>query len=72
MTVSYGSPCPFGPGPLRYPCRAEAEFRGNGAALTGDLDAAAAHNEAARAVAAQIGAVSTTGMYYAFLNELAL
>jgi DNA-binding CsgD family transcriptional regulator len=42
------------------------------AALVGDLDAAVAHNEAARAVAAQIGALSTMGMYYAFLHQLAL
>ena len=30
------------------------------------------HNEAARTVAAQIGADSTIGMYYAFLNQLAM
>jgi DNA-binding CsgD family transcriptional regulator len=47
-------------------------LRATRTALVGDLDAAAAHNEAARAVAARIGAVSTTGMYYAFLNQLAL
>ena len=47
-------------------------LRATRAALVGDLDAAVAHNEAARAVAARIGAVSTTGMYYAFLNQLAL
>jgi DNA-binding CsgD family transcriptional regulator len=47
-------------------------LRATRAALVGDLDAAVAQNEAARAVAAQIGAVSTMGMYYAFLNQLAL
>jgi len=47
-------------------------LRATRAALVGELDAAVAHNEAARAVAARIGAVSTTGMYYAFLNQLAL
>ncbi len=30
------------------------------------------HNEAARAVAIEIGTLSTIGMYYSFLNELAL
>jgi DNA-binding CsgD family transcriptional regulator len=47
-------------------------LRATRAALVGELDAAVAHNEAARAVAARIGAVSTTGMYYAFLNQIAL
>jgi DNA-binding CsgD family transcriptional regulator len=47
-------------------------LRATRAALVGELDEALAHNEAARAVAAQIGAVSTTGMYHAFLNQLAL
>jgi DNA-binding CsgD family transcriptional regulator len=47
-------------------------LRATRAALVGGLDAAVAHNEAARAVAAQIGADSTTGMYYAFLGQLAL
>jgi DNA-binding CsgD family transcriptional regulator len=47
-------------------------LRASRAALVGDLGAAVEHNEAARAVAAQIGAVSTLGMYYAFLNQLAL
>jgi DNA-binding CsgD family transcriptional regulator/tetratricopeptide (TPR) repeat protein len=47
-------------------------LRATRAALVGDLDAAVAHNEAARAVALQIGAGSTTGLYYAFLNQLAL
>src|SRR5690349_13590121 len=47
-------------------------LRATRAALTGDLDEAVAHNEAARAVAARTGAVSTTGMYYAFLGQLAL
>jgi len=47
-------------------------LRATRAALVGELDAAVAHNEAAREVAARIGAVSTTGMYYAFLNQLAL
>jgi len=47
-------------------------LRATRAALVGELDAAAAHNEAARAVAARIGAVSTMGLYYAFVNELAL
>jgi len=47
-------------------------LRATRAALVGELDAAVAHNEAARAVAAQIGAVSTIGMYYSFLGQLAL
>jgi DNA-binding CsgD family transcriptional regulator len=47
-------------------------FRATRAALVGELDAAVAHNETARAAAAQIGAVSTIGMYYAFLGQLAL
>ena len=47
-------------------------LRATRAALVGDLDAAVAHNEAARAVAARIGAVSTIGMYYAFLGQLAM
>ena len=47
-------------------------LRATRAALVGELDAAVAHNEAARAVAAQIGASSTSGMYYAFLDQLAL
>jgi DNA-binding CsgD family transcriptional regulator len=42
------------------------------AALVGELDSALAHNEAARAAAARIGAFSTAGMYYAFLSQLAL
>jgi DNA-binding CsgD family transcriptional regulator len=46
-------------------------LRATRAALVGELGAAVEHNEAARAVAAQIGAVSTAGMYYAFLNQLA-
>src|SRR5215469_10868370 len=47
-------------------------LRATRAALVGDLDAAVAHTEAARAVAVRIGAISTTGMYYAFRNQLAL
>jgi DNA-binding CsgD family transcriptional regulator len=47
-------------------------LRATRAALTGDLDEAVAQNEAARAVAARLGAVSTIGMYYAFLGQLAL
>ena len=47
-------------------------FRATRAALVGELDAAVAHNETAREVAAQIGAVSTIAMYYAFLAQLAL
>jgi DNA-binding CsgD family transcriptional regulator len=47
-------------------------LRATRAALVGDLGAAVEHNEAARAVAAQIGTDSTIGMYYAFLNQLAL
>ncbi|TVY99931.1 LuxR family transcriptional regulator [Trebonia kvetii] len=47
-------------------------LRATRAALVGDLGAAIEHNEAARAVAEQIGTVSTLGMYYAFLNQLAL
>ncbi|HEU5355944.1 MAG TPA: AAA family ATPase [Actinocrinis sp.] len=47
-------------------------LRATRAALVGDLDAAVEHNEAARVVAEQIGAVSTTGMYYAFTTQLML
>jgi DNA-binding CsgD family transcriptional regulator len=47
-------------------------LRATRASLTGDLDAAIAHNEAARAVAAEIGAISTIGLYHAFLILLAL
>ncbi|HEY2522921.1 MAG TPA: AAA family ATPase [Streptosporangiaceae bacterium] len=47
-------------------------LRASRAALVGDLAAAVELNEAAREVATQIGAVSTTGLYYAFLNQLAL
>jgi DNA-binding CsgD family transcriptional regulator len=46
-------------------------MRATRAALVGELAAAAEHNEAARAVAAQIGAFSMTGMYYSFNNLLA-
>jgi DNA-binding CsgD family transcriptional regulator len=42
------------------------------AALVGDLAAAIELNEAAREVANRIGADSTIGMYYAFLNQLAI
>jgi tetratricopeptide (TPR) repeat protein len=47
-------------------------LRATRAALVGDLGAAVAHNEAARAVAARIGAFSTMGIYYAFLHQFAL
>jgi DNA-binding CsgD family transcriptional regulator/tetratricopeptide (TPR) repeat protein len=47
-------------------------LRATRAALVGELDAAVAHNDTARAVAARIGAISTIGMYYAFLTQLAL
>jgi DNA-binding CsgD family transcriptional regulator/tetratricopeptide (TPR) repeat protein len=47
-------------------------LRATRAALTGELDAALAHNEQAREVAARIGAISTIGMYYAFLGQMAL
>lgn len=47
-------------------------LRATRAALVGDLDAAVEHNEAARVVAEQIGAVSTIGMYYAFTTQLML
>jgi len=47
-------------------------LRATRAALLGDLSAAAEHNEAARAVALQTGAVSTLGLYYAFLTQLIL
>jgi len=47
-------------------------LRATRAALVGELGAAAEHNEAARAVAMEIGTLSTLGMYYTFLNELAL
>jgi DNA-binding NarL/FixJ family response regulator len=47
-------------------------FRATRAALVGDLDTAVEQNETARAVAAQIGAFSTIGMYYTFLFHLAL
>jgi DNA-binding CsgD family transcriptional regulator/tetratricopeptide (TPR) repeat protein len=47
-------------------------LRATRAALIGDLSAAIEHNEAARAVAEQIGAFSTIGMYYAFTTQLML
>ncbi|GAB3897465.1 AAA family ATPase [Kibdelosporangium lantanae] len=47
-------------------------LRATRAALTGDLDQAIAFNETARETAERIGSVGTTGMYYAFLNQLAL
>jgi DNA-binding CsgD family transcriptional regulator len=47
-------------------------LRATRAALIGELETALAHNERARAVAERIGAVSTTGMYYAFLGQVAL
>ena len=47
-------------------------LRATRAALVGELGAAVEHNAAARAVAVEIGTLSTIGMYYAFLNELAL
>src|SRR5690242_19266691 len=47
-------------------------LRASRAALTGELDAALAYNEQAREVAVRIGATSTTGMYYAFLGQIAL
>jgi DNA-binding CsgD family transcriptional regulator len=47
-------------------------LRATRAALVGELDSAVAHNEAARAAAARIGAVSSTGMYYVFLIRLGL
>jgi DNA-binding CsgD family transcriptional regulator len=47
-------------------------LRATRAALVGELGAAVEHNEAARAVAIEIGTLSTIGMYHAFLNELAL
>ena len=46
-------------------------LRATRAALVGELGAAVEHNEAARAVAIEIGTLSTIGMYYTFLNELA-
>ena len=47
-------------------------LRATRAALVGELGTAAEHNEAARAVAMEIGTLSTIGMYHAFLDELAL
>lgn len=47
-------------------------LRASRAALTGELDAALAHDEQAREVAVRIGATRTTGMYYAFLGQIAL
>jgi DNA-binding CsgD family transcriptional regulator len=47
-------------------------LRATRSALVGDLAEAVSHNEAARAVALQTGAVSTVGMYHAFLHQLAL
>src|SRR5262249_47396220 len=41
-------------------------MRATRAALVGELAAAAEHNEAARAVAAEVGAFSMTGMYHSF------
>jgi DNA-binding CsgD family transcriptional regulator len=46
-------------------------LRATRAALVGELAAAAEHNEAARAIGAQIGAFSMTGMYHSFNNLLA-
>jgi DNA-binding CsgD family transcriptional regulator len=46
-------------------------MRATRAALVGELDRAIECNEAARAVAAQIGAFSMTGMYHSFNNLLA-
>jgi len=47
-------------------------LRASRAALTGELDTALAYNEQAREVAARIGTTSTTGMYYAFLGQIAV
>lgn len=47
-------------------------LRATRAALVGELDAAVAHNEAAQVAAAKTGAVSTIGIYYAFVSQLAL
>jgi len=47
-------------------------LRASRAALTGEFDTALAYNEQAREVAARIGATSTTGMYYAFLGQIAV
>ncbi|HEU5391820.1 MAG TPA: AAA family ATPase [Streptosporangiaceae bacterium] len=47
-------------------------LRASRAALTGELDTALAYNERAREVAARIGTTSATGMYYAFLGQLAV
>ncbi|WP_053734833.1 LuxR family transcriptional regulator [Nocardia sp. NRRL S-836] len=46
-------------------------LRATKAALTGRLDAALEHNEAARALAGRIGAEAARGMYYAFLHGMA-
>jgi len=47
-------------------------LRASRAALTGELDTALAYNEQAREVAARIGTTSATGMYYAFLGQIAV
>ena len=60
------------PASMAWPGGTCTGCRATRAALIGDLEAAVEHNEAARTVAARIGADSTIGMYYAFLNQLAL
>jgi DNA-binding CsgD family transcriptional regulator len=47
-------------------------LRATRAALVGDLDAALAHNETARGVAERMETLSTTGMYFAFLHQIAV
>jgi DNA-binding CsgD family transcriptional regulator/tetratricopeptide (TPR) repeat protein len=47
-------------------------LRATRAALVGEFDAALAHNEAAREVAERMETLSTTGMYFAFLDQIAV
>ena len=56
----------------RFGLVAPVRLQASRAALVGDLAAAIELNEAAREVANRIGADSTIGMYYAFLNQLAI
>jgi DNA-binding CsgD family transcriptional regulator len=49
-----------------------ARLRATRAALVGELDRAIAFNEESRVIAARLGSVDTTGLYYAFLAQLAI
>jgi DNA-binding CsgD family transcriptional regulator len=47
-------------------------LRATRAALVGEFDEALAHNETAREVAERMETLSTTGMYFAFLDQIAV